>query len=151
MARAAFRLMREADYYNPWEWDERLYFDEMNNKDMAELTGYRFTGGSSWGTHPVFILRKIEKGCYDFCPCSSQEYNRGKASFIRKGSKTSPNSLRIDKNSYILHFYSFNLLADSYLVDRMPLRGKVNEEDIEGNFHLKNRFPPLLQGRSEDE
>ena len=88
-----------------------------------------------YGTHPVFILRRIERDTFKFCPCSSQSYNRGKASYIRENARTAPNNLRVDRNSYILHFIVFNLTADSPLIDRMPLLGRVAEDDIEGYFY----------------
>jgi hypothetical protein len=89
------------------------------------------------GTHPVFILRRVERNAFALCPCSTKEYNRDKASYIRKNSKTTPNGLRVDSNSFILHFLSFNLTTDNPLVDRMPLLGKVTEDDIVGDYHKR--------------
>jgi hypothetical protein len=135
-------MMRETDFYNPLDWDDHLFFEGMNNGDLARLTESQFLDNQkSYGTHPVFLLRKIERGCYEFCPCSSKEYNRDKASFIRKDAKTSPRGLRVERNSYILHFYPFRLSASDPLIDRMPLIGKIDETDIVGNFHFRPKTP----------
>lgn len=128
--------MREKDYSNPLEWEERLFFTQMKNTDIAEKTSGTFGDSRNpYGTHPVFLLRMIGKGAFEFCPCSTKEYNSGKASYIRQNSRTAPNGMRVDKNSYILHFLAFNLTSTSHLIDRMPLLGKVDESDIVGNFH----------------
>lgn len=136
MSRIGFRLLKEKDYLNPLEWEERLFFTEMKNKDIATMTAGAFGDTRNpFGTHPVFLLRKIEAGAFEFCPCSSKDYNKDKASYIRQNSKTAPKGMRVDKNSYILHFISFNLTSDCYLVDRLPLLGLVAEDDIVGDFH----------------
>lgn len=136
MSRASFRLMKETDYSNPLEWEERLFFTEMKNSDIgAMISGAFGDNRNPFGTHPVFLLKKIEAGTFEFCPCSTKDYNKDKASYIRQNSRTAPNGMRIDKNSYILHFISFNLTSNSYLVNRMPLLGQVAEDDIIGDFH----------------
>lgn len=138
MSRVGFRLMKEKDYSNPLEWEERLFFTEMKNSDIAGLASKLFGDPRRpYGTHPVFLLRRIELGSFKFCPCSTKDYNKDKASYICQNSRTTPNGWRVDKNSYILHFLSFNLPSTSCLVDRMPLLGRVDETDIIGNFHMK--------------
>lgn len=138
MSRAGFRLMKEKDYSNPLEWEERLFFTEMRNSDLADMTSGQFQDSRKpYGTHPVFLLRRIEQGAFEFCPCSTKDYNSNKASYIRQNSRTSPNGMRVDKNSYILHFLSFNLTSSCNIVDRMPLLGRVDEDDIIGDFHIK--------------
>lgn len=136
MSRKGYLRMREKDYSNPFEWEERLFFSAMKNRDVAELTNGEFRAENNPdGTHPVFILRQIERDAFKFCPCSTKEYNRGRASYIRKNSPTAPNGLRVDKNSYILHFITLNLSTDNPLVDRLPLLGQVAEDDIVGDYY----------------
>lgn len=138
MSRAGFRLMREKDYSNPMEWEERLFFTQMRDSDISSMTSGQFPDSKkSYGTHPVFLLRTLELGVFEFCPCSTKGYNNDKASYIRQNSRTSPHGLRVDKNSYILHFLSFNLTSTSHLTDRMPLLGRVDENDIIGDFHIR--------------
>jgi hypothetical protein len=123
------------DFSSPYGWKDNLLFSEMNNLDLGLLTEGRFFVKDSAGTHPVFLLRKVERNSFEFCPCSSQESNRDRASHIRKGAMTPPSRVPMDKNSYILHFLSFNLNSTSREIERLPLRGLVAEEDIVGNFH----------------
>ena len=128
MSRVGFRLMKEKDYSNPLEWEERLFFTEMRNSDIADMTAGLFGDvRNPYGTHPVFLLRRIELGSFEFCPCSTKDYNKDKASYIGQNSRTSPNGFRVDKNSYILHFLSFNLSSSSYLVDRKIGRASCRE------------------------
>ena len=136
MGRAGFRLMRETDYSNPLEWDERLFFDKMNNSDITSMTVGKFRDNQKpHGTHPVFLLRKIERGAFQFCPFSTKTYNSDKASYIRRNAPTSPHGFRVDSNSFILHFLSFNLISASPLTDRMSLLGRIDENDIVGDYH----------------
>jgi hypothetical protein len=129
--------MLEEDFSTPSGWKENLLFSEMSNFDLGRLTGGQFIIRDSERTHPVFLLRKIERDSFQLCPCSSQEYNKEKASYIRKGSITPPSRIPTDRNSYVLHFLSFNLNSTSRETDRLPLRGLVSEEDIVGNFHKR--------------
>jgi len=138
MSRKGFLRMREKDYSNPFEWEERLFFSAMNNRDVARMTKGEFrVDNNPDGTHPVFILQQVERGAYQFCPCSTKEYNRGRASYIRKGSRTTPNGFRVERDSYILHFLTMNLTADSPLVERLPMLGRVEEDDIVGDYHKR--------------
>lgn len=38
MSSYGYRLMRETDYSNPLEWEERLFFEQMKNSDIVKLT-----------------------------------------------------------------------------------------------------------------
>lgn len=129
-------ILRE-DYSSSAGWKENLLFSEMNNFDIGRLTSGRFIIRDSARTHPVFLLRKIERDSFTFCPCSSQEYNSQNSSYIRKGAMTPPSRIPIDKNSYILHSLSFNLNGSSREIDRLPVRGLVAAEDIVGNLHKR--------------
>lgn len=133
------RLKELMDLRDPTNWGDRSLFWGMKNEEIARRTNYQFTGGDPEATHPVFFLRRIEVDCYEFCPCSSKEYNHGKASYIRKGALTPPCREPMDRNSYILHFLSAILFADDCLADRLPLRGVVAREDIVGNHHEQGR------------
>jgi len=137
MSRVGFQLMREADYSNPMEWEERLFFEQMKNSDIVRMTSGKFRSNNPCGTHPVYLLKRIERGIFEFCPCSTKDYNKDKASYIRQNSRTAPNGLKVDKNSYILHFLSFSLAGTSHIADRMPLLGRVDEVDIAGDFHKR--------------
>ncbi len=125
------------DFTSPSGWKENLRFTGMNNFDIGRLTEGGFTIRDSTGTHPVFILRKIERDSFEFCPCSSQEYNKDKASYIRKGAVTPPSRVPIDRNSYLLHSLSFNLNSTSREADRLALDGLVSEDNIVGDFHRR--------------
>lgn len=125
------------DFTNPGGWKENLLFSEMSNYDLGRLTEGRFIVRDSERTHPVFLLKRVERESFEFCPCSSKKYNEDSASYIRKGSSTPPAKIPTDKDSYILHFLSFNLNSTSREVDRLPLRGLVSEDDIVGNFHKR--------------
>lgn len=127
----------QEDYSNPRAWKERLLFSEMNNYDLGRLTEGTFIVRDSERSHPVFILRKVDLESFEFCPCSSKEYNRGKASYIRKNSMTPPAKYPTDKDSFILHFLSFNLNITDRIVDRLPLRGLVSEDDIIGDYYKR--------------
>jgi len=129
-------ILRE-DYSSPDGWKENLLFSEMSNFDLGRLTSGQFIIRDSERTHPVFLLRKVERNSFEFCPCSSQKYNNDKASYIHKGSMTPPTRIPTDKDSYILHFLSFNLCSTSREIDRLPLRGLVSSDDIIGNFHKR--------------
>lgn len=95
MSRIGFRLLREKDYSNPLEWEERLFFTEMKNRDIAAMTSGAFGDSRNpFGTHPVFLLRKIETGSYEFCPCSTKDYNREKASYIPQEKEVFPEYCR---------------------------------------------------------
>lgn len=131
-------IMRE-DYSSSAGWKENLLFSEMNNFDLSRLTDGRFIVRDSARTHPVFLLRTIERNSFEFCPCSSQDYNSETCSYIHKGTMTPPSRLPVDKNSYILHLLTFNLNGTSREIDRLPVRGLVAEEDIVGNFHKRGR------------
>lgn len=136
MSRAGFRLMKETDYSNPMEWEERLFFEDMMDKDISDMTSGEFRDpGKPNGTHPIFLLRVVQRGMFRFCPCSTKEYNGNRASYIRRNARTTPHGLRVERNSYILHFLSFNLASFDPLVDRLPLLGRVDENDIVGDFH----------------
>lgn len=121
-------ILRE-DYTTPGGWKENLLFSEMSNYDLGRLTEGGFIVRDSERTHPVFLLKRVERESFEFCPCSSKKYNEDSASYIRKGSATPPAKIPTDKDSYILHFLSFNLNSGSREVDRLPLRGLVAEDD----------------------
>jgi hypothetical protein len=128
--------MKETDYSNPMEWEERLFFTEMRDTDISDMTSGEFRApGKPNGTHPIFLLQLIGRGVFRFCPCSTKEYNGNRASYIRGTARTTPHGLRVESDSYILHFFPFNLTYSSPLVDRLPLLGRVDESDIVGDFH----------------
>lgn len=133
------RLKELMDLTDPTNWGARFLFWGMKNDEIAWRTSHRFSGGDPEGTHPVLILRRVEEECYEFCPCSSKEYNHGKASYIRKGAKTPPCTSFLDRNSYILHFLSANLCQDDPVAHRLALRGVVEREDIVGAYHEQRR------------
>ncbi|GFO67480.1 hypothetical protein GMLC_10590 [Geomonas limicola] len=138
MSRSIRRLrLEEIDHFDPCQWGERYLFHGMKNGQIRILTGGQFAGGDPEGTHPVFILHKIEHDCFKFCPCSSKNYNSGIASYIRRNSVTPPCKPPTDRDSYLLHFYSFNIYLSDRVVDRLQLRGVVSEEDIVGTHHKR--------------
>lgn len=137
MSKSSYLRLMEIDYNDPRQWGERCLFWGMKNADIRVRTAGQFIGGHPEGTHPVFILRKVENDSFEVCPCSSQQSNKDTASYIRKNSLTPPEKRPTDKNSFVLHFYPFNLHLDDRLTDRMPLRGIVAEEDIVGDFHKR--------------
>lgn len=129
-------ILRE-DFSTPGGWKENLLFTGMNNFSLAQLTDGRFIVRDSAGAHPVFLLRKVERDSFLFCPCSSKESNMASASYIRKGSMTPPSRILVEKTTFIINLLSFNLNATSQEADRLALRGLVSDEDIIGNFHKR--------------
>lgn len=135
MSRAGFTAMRH--YRTEDDFQERTFFRWMSNCNFSHLTGGRFTGGKPDGFHPAFLLEVIAPRAYRMCPCTSKV--NPKASYIRRGARTEPMGEQIDRDSYILHFYSFNLTYGDVHLRKVEIVGEVDDSDINGDFYKRGR------------
>ena len=133
MSRSGFNLMQSRCYTETECLEERTFILKMRNSALAERTGDRFDDGNPDGCHPVFVLSIEANQVFRCCPCTSKR--NSKVSYIIEGSRTTPDGFRIDRDSYLLHFFSFNLTDTDPLMQRLEFMGQVDEEDILGNYH----------------
>jgi len=53
------------DYSSPERWKENLLFSEMSNFDLGRSTGGQFKIKDSERTHPVFLLKRVERDSFE--------------------------------------------------------------------------------------
>lgn len=133
MDRHGFRAMN--DFCRAAYLEERTFLRWMKNSDLKKRTEGKFDGGKFDGAHPVFILSEIGICTYRCCPCTSKRNSQ--ASYIKKGAKPMPLGDRMDRDSFILHIFSFTVTGTDPLLRRLSVDGRIDENDIVGVFHKR--------------
>lgn len=105
-------------------WERSMFFKGISNAWWLEKTKTFPTKAKASGTHPIYVLARSTTG-FRVCPCSSKG-RMGK--FIRQGCKLKRTGKSMDRNSYILERFAFNIPKTMRLPDDPVLIGIVPEE-----------------------
>lgn len=116
-------LGRSIKKLSPMQWQERMLFAGVSDRDLKEWTGgFPATFRKQQQTHPLFVLFCRASGHF-VCPCSSK--GGAKLRYIRKGCRLEMKEKCTDRNSFLIEYFSFTLPLDSRF-RRPPLfLGKV--------------------------
>ncbi len=88
-------------------WNRNMLFFGTPDLWLKKKTGvFPGTIRSDKGTHPVFILSRKNNMSVKACPCSSKG-RRGK--YVSRGCRLEMTGRTVDKDTYILTEYTFNL------------------------------------------
>lgn len=96
-------------------WRERFFFKGAVNKKLRILTEGGFPRKApSAGTHPIFVLTSLpQRVGHRVCPCSSvRRYQGRRQRYIKQGCRLGYSSTIIDRNSYLVEHYIFNMPHD---------------------------------------
>jgi hypothetical protein len=114
----------------PLYWTERMFFRGARDRLLRDLTGgFPATLRKDHFTHPLFVLKPLGGLGHKVCPCSSKNWGAGR--FIRKGCTLEITGKEIDRNSYLVEWYGFNLPADPEFTEHLLFMGRVPESCLE--------------------
>lgn len=107
-------------------WEDRFFFRGALNTVLREKTGsFPCKLGKKGETHPVFLLQKVGNYAFRTCPCTSKR--KPGVRYVRMGCILEYTKREMDKDSYILEQYSFNLSADEAFHRDLFFEGRVPE------------------------
>ncbi len=108
----------------PAHWQENMLFFGAPDEDLLSKTGsFPARLRKHARTHPVFVLRKLGHIGFTLCPCTSQR--KAGARFIRKGCRLEIKATIMDRNSWLLEHYTFNLSHDPNFSRSLFFMGRV--------------------------
>ncbi|WP_045214243.1 hypothetical protein [Desulfonatronovibrio magnus] len=109
----------------PFEsWQERMFFYGGCDRRLREFTGsFPATLRKDQSTHPVFILKKNTAQSFMTCPCTSVRHK--KMIYIKARCPLDMTGAELDRNSYIVSKYTFNLSPDPGFHRKLNLAGIV--------------------------
>ena len=87
------------------EWKRGMVLKGVSNAWWLSKTGGFPARANPQGTHPLFVLANSTSG-FRVCPCTSRK-SGGK--YIKKGCKLKLTARSMDRNSYIIERYAFNI------------------------------------------
>ncbi|WP_045213937.1 hypothetical protein [Desulfonatronovibrio magnus] len=112
----------------PFEsWQERMFFYGGCDRRLRKFTGsFPATLRKNQTTHPVFILKKTTSQSFMTCPCTSVCDNE--MIYIKAHCPLDMTGAELDRNSYIVRKYTFNLSPDPGFHRKLNLAGIVPEK-----------------------
>ncbi len=112
----------------PFEcWQERMFFYGGCDHKLKELTGsFPATFRKHHTTHPVILLEKNASHSFTACPCTSKP--KKSLSYIKADCPLDMTGNKLDRNSYIVRQYKFNLSPDPAFHRKLTLVGIVPEK-----------------------
>ncbi len=111
----------------PFElYSERLLFRGALNTALREKTGvFPVRLGKAGEHHPIYLLREVGNYAFQACPCTSKR--QAGTCYVRKGCVLEQTQREMDKTSYLLERYVFNLSRDDAFHRHLVLMGRVPE------------------------
>ena len=105
-------------------WEEKMLFWGAKDKKLRKATQIfpnRLRKDKT--THPIFILKKIANFGFKVCPCTSSRHS--KAKYIEQGCVLEITHYKMDRNSYLLEEFNFNLPREHNWNRDLRFGGKV--------------------------
>lgn len=107
-------------------WEEKMFFYGGCDHKLKELTGsFPATFRKDQATHPIFLLRKNSSQSFMACPCSSK--GNKLLTYIKAHCPLDMTGAKLDRDSYIVKKYTFNLSPDPAFHRKLILAGIVPE------------------------
>lgn len=112
-------------------WEKNMFFKGAKDSDLLTLTG-AFPGRiQEFGTtHPVFVLKMISNIGFRLCPCTSKPHKA--MPYVQKGCVLDKTQKTINKDSYILKLFDFNISKNNNILKDLNFIGKVPSACIKG-------------------
>ncbi len=114
-------------------WKTRMMFAGVPDVTLKDITGsFPATFRKGHTTHPVFVLENIAVYAHKVCPCSSKG-DRRRQRYVPKGCRLDMSNQVMDRNSFLVEKYTFQLPADRIFVKNLRFMGRVPEGTLQGH------------------
>jgi len=112
-------------------WETNMFLHSVKNNWWLEKTGTFPDKAKSKGSHPLYVLKTTSTG-FRVCPCSSKQQD-GK--YIKKGCELQKTGKYMDRDSYILEKFRFNISRTMHFAAKPTLYGIVPKHCLGGVHH----------------
>jgi hypothetical protein len=115
-------------FLGPAHWQPRMIFSGFPDVILkANIAGFpsSLKGRGLRHSHPIFVLECNSNLSHRTCPCTSK-YTPG-TKYIQAGCRLEYSRRVMDRTSFILEHFAFNLPAERDWMDKLRFWGKVPE------------------------
>ncbi|MCF8037985.1 MAG: hypothetical protein K9K79_01585 [Desulfohalobiaceae bacterium] len=112
----------------PDYWKENMFFKGARDTVLRELTNdFPKVVKNTASTHPVFVTKIFPGIKIRLCPCTSRP---SPVRYIPRGTRLETTGVVVDRDSYLLEDYYFNLPLDPEFSRGLNYQGTVPETSI---------------------